>query len=219
MSTVRCPQGHESTADDYCDTCGTPIGTPADTGGPACPGCGWSPDPSARYCEACGRELTTAPRPSASQPVGPADAASGPSPGSRVVGWVAETWVDPDWHATREDSGPCPPPGPPSVVPLSARSVLVGRRSTSRSIRPDVDCADDPGVSRRQAQLTTDGSRWWVEDLGSANGTYVGPADGPLPSDPVPSGERREVGEGDRVFLGSWTRLAVRRAETGDPTG
>ena len=54
----------------------------------------------------------------------------------------------------------------------------------------------DPGVSRRQAQLTTDGQRWWVEDLQSSNGTYVGPASGPLPTDPVPPGQRRELVRG-----------------------
>ncbi len=96
--------------------------------------------------------------------------------------WVAEVWVDPDWYAEQESDGACPSPGLVVVVPLRARSVLVGRRSQSRSIHPEVDCSDDVGVSRRQAQLTTDGTRWWVEDLQSSNGTYVGPASGPLPT-------------------------------------
>ena len=26
MTTVTCPAGHESSTDDYCDTCGAPIG-------------------------------------------------------------------------------------------------------------------------------------------------------------------------------------------------
>ncbi|HET7820591.1 MAG TPA: FHA domain-containing protein, partial [Ornithinibacter sp.] len=87
-----------------------------------------------------------------------------------------------------------------------------GRPSTSRNIHPEVDCTGDPGVSRRQAQLTTDGQRWWVEDLQSSNGTYVGPASGPLPNDPVPPGQRRELSEDDRIYVGAWTRLVVRRA-------
>ena len=60
--------------------------------------------------------------------------------------------------------------------------------------------------------LTTDGQRWWVEDLQSSNGTYVGPASGPLPTDPVPAGQRRELSEDDRIYVGAWTRLVVRRA-------
>jgi predicted RNA-binding Zn-ribbon protein involved in translation (DUF1610 family) len=237
VSTVRCPQGHTSSAGDYCDTCGAPIAPAAGTGDSPCPDCGWVPEPSARFCEACGRNLTTGTVSSAPDPPGPPGAAQdgpgGPDPavtratvqvtGSTVpdtgVGWVAEVWVDPDWHATRRGGHPCPPTGPPSVVALTARSVLVGRPSTSRSIDPQVDCSGDPGVSRRQAQLSTDGSRWWVEDLRSANGTWVGPAGGPLPTEPVPPGERRELGDDDRVYLGSWTRLALRRDGTPDPRG
>ena len=65
------------------------------------------------------------------------------------------------------------------------RSVLVGRPSASRSIHPDIDCSGDIGVSRRQAQLTTDGQRWWVEDLQSANGTYVGAGQRPAAERPA----------------------------------
>ena len=74
-------------------------------------------------------------------------------------------------------------------------------------------------MSRRQAQLTTDGQRWWVEDLQSSNGTYVGPASGPLPSEPVPPGQRRELDEDDRIYLGAWTRLVVRRATPEEQNG
>ena len=126
--------------------------------------------------------------------------------------WVAEVWVDPDWYEAQESDDPCPSPGLPAVVDLAARSVLIGRPSTSRNIHPEIDCTGDPGVSRRQAQLTTDGQRWWVEDLQSSNGTYVGPASGPLPTDPVQPGQRRELSEDDRIYVGAWTRLVVRRA-------
>ena len=48
-----------------------------------------------------------------------------------------------------------------------------------------LDLGTDTGVSRRHAQLTTDGMRWFVEDLQSANGTYVGASGAPLPTTPV----------------------------------
>ena len=54
----------------------------------------------------------------------------------------------------------------PVVVPLLVRSALIGRVSASKHIVPDIDCTSDSGVSRRHAQLTTDGTRWFVEDLG-----------------------------------------------------
>ena len=78
-------------------------------------------------------------------------------------------------------------PARPSY-PCSNTSLLVGRESKSRDIHPDVDCGTDNGVSRRHAQLTTDGTRWWVEDLGSSNGTFVAGAVDPLPKTPIEVG-------------------------------
>jgi pSer/pThr/pTyr-binding forkhead associated (FHA) protein len=67
-------------------------------------------------------------------------------------------------------------------------------------------------VSRRQTQLTTDGSRWWVEDLDSANGTFVAAATNSLPSDPIPVGIKHELAPNDRIYVGAWTRIVIRRA-------
>jgi len=126
--------------------------------------------------------------------------------------WVAEVWVDPDWYAGQEAEEPMPSPGLPNVVPLLHRSALVGRMSTSRNITPDIDCTSDTGVSRRHAQLSTDGRRWFVEDLGSSNGTFIGPASGPLPEDPIAVGPRTELDDDDRIYVGAWTRIVVRAA-------
>jgi hypothetical protein len=204
-----------------------------------CPNCGTENDAAALFCEACGYDFTTGtmPRPAEPAPTSSLDLGTGvplapeasvapgtptapgtsAAPGGPVapevsVGWVVEVWVDPDWYASQESEDPCPSPGLPETVPLRRQSLLIGRPSVSRGIHPDIDLASDPGVSRRQAQLTSDGSRWWVEDLQSSNGTYVGSASGPLPEKPVPPGQRRELAEGDRVYVGAWTRLVVRRA-------
>ena len=96
--------------------------------------------------------------------------------------------------------------------PLRKTSLLVGRVSRSRNIHPDIDCEPDSGVSRRQTQLTTDGSRWWAEDLDSANGTFVGSASGAVPDSPIPVGLKHELAGDDRVYVGAWTRIVVRRA-------
>lgn len=125
--------------------------------------------------------------------------------------WVAEVWIDPDWYADQQAEEPLPSAGLPVVVPLRIASALIGRASASRNIVPDIDCSADPGVSRRHAQLTTDGSRWFVEDLQSSNGTFVGPASGPLPDDPIAVGPKTEVGD-NRIYVGAWTRIVVRRA-------
>jgi len=132
------------------------------------------------------------------------------------VEWVAEVWVDPDWYADQDSDEPCPSPGLPVVVPLRTQSLLIGRRSRSRNIHPEIECASDVGVSRRQAQLTTDGQRWWVEDLQSSNGTYVGAASGPVPTEALPPGQRRELAQDDRVYVGAWTCM---RRPSGHPRG
>ena len=248
--TATCPNGHESTSSDYCDTCGVPIPPRARRGRRATRGRGrrWPGRRSRRagcaggpgaaevpqlrvrqqrrravlrsvrlrlhHRHACRAHRTAAPAPlGLGATVDPAGARP-----SRVE-WVAEVWVDPDWYAEQESEDPCPSPGLPVVVPLPQQSVLIGRPSVSRNIHPDVDCSGDTGVSRRQAQLTTDGQRWWVEDLQSSNGTYVGPASGPLPTAPVPPGQRRELAEDDRVYVGAWTRLVVRRATPEEQAG
>jgi hypothetical protein len=144
----------------------------------------------------------------------PADAPAAQAPAVPArppVEWVAELWIDPDWYAAQGSTDPLPSPGLPDIVPLVKESNLIGRVSQSRGIFPDVDCEIDTGCSRRHAMLTTDGTRWWIEDLNSANGTFVGAAAGPLPAMPIPQG-RVELSAGQRIYVGAWTRIVVRRA-------
>jgi len=189
----------------------------------------------ALFCEACGYDFTTGTMPRSETSTNPLDLGASPTgaavPGSLspsapdsvappvAVEWVAEVWVDPDWYADQESDDPCPSPGLPVVVPLRTQSLMIGRRSKSRNINPEIECASDVGVSRRQAQLTTDGQRWWVEDLQSSNGTYVGAASGPLPTEALQPGQRRELAEDDRIYLGAWTRIVVRRATPEEAAG
>ncbi|TDC18321.1 FHA domain-containing protein, partial [Kribbella albertanoniae] len=184
MSTVNCPSGHPSVSSDYCDVCGLPIGaaaTPVAPPAPAvaapgpavatqtCPNCSDSAAADALFCESCGYDFTTGtmPRPASSLDLSATPPTAPPAPAPVVAEWVVERWVDPDWYAVQQSDDPCPSPGLPVVIPVTEKSVLVGRPSRSRGIAPQVDCGDDTGVSRRQAQLTTDGQRWWVEDLQS----------------------------------------------------
>lgn len=137
-----------------------------------------------------------------------------PTPGPQT--WVVEVWVDPDWRSAQEPEDPMPSPDSPRVIPLRDSSVLVGRPSASRNIHPQVDAGADTGVSRRHCQLSTDGARWWVEDLDSANGTFVSRTGEPLPTTPLDVGLRHELAEDERIFIGGWTRLVVRRALPGE---
>lgn len=134
-----------------------------------------------------------------------------PLPVAERVEWVAEVWVDPDWYAVQQADDPMPPTGLPEIVGLRKREVLIGRPSRSRGIEPEIDAHQDTSCSRRQAQLSFDGTRWYVEDLDSANGTYVGAPGAPMPEHPIPRG-RIALADGDRVYVGAWTRVVVRRA-------
>jgi hypothetical protein len=197
-----------------------PPATPPAANTQPCPNCTLVNTADALFCEGCGYDFTTGTIPRQTTPTSPLDlgAASAQTPvpepvaPSVEVKWVAEIWVDPDWYADQSSDQACPSPGLPLVVPLRTQSLLIGRRSRSRNIRPEIECSSDVGVSRRQAQLTTDGQRWWVEDLQSSNGTYVAAASGPLPRDALPSGQRRELAADDRIYVGAWTCIVVRRA-------
>jgi len=59
----------------------------------------------------------------------------------------------------------------------------------------------DPYVSRRHAKIYFEDGKWWIEDLGSTNGTL-------LNNDYIPKGEKRELHDGDVITLGQ-TRLKV----------
>jgi len=72
-------------------------------------------------------------------------------------------------------------------VPLGEGPILLGR-GTDAAIR-----LDDDYVSTRHARFATNGEQWFVEDLGSTNGTYVGSQ---RVTTPVP------VGLGIQVRLG-----------------
>jgi hypothetical protein len=243
--TSVCPAGHDSTSDDYCDVCGMPIDATAvvpsaapapvpappaapaaPAGGQACPNCGTANVAEALFCESCGYDFTTGsmPRPLAA----PEQLVAHPAPSSvpedgvaptAAFTWVAELWIDPSWYEAQDSPDPLPSAGPPTTIPLRQTSILIGRASRSRNIHPDIDCGADSGVSRRQAQLTTDGSRWFIEDLESANGTFIGPASAALPEDPIPVGVKRELDPDDRVYVGAWTRLVIREATDDEIAG
>lgn len=235
MSPVICPNGHSSTSTDYCDVCGSPIdtapqapvgespapaaapGEPAEPAGQAtCSNCGAPASPNALFCENCGYDFTTGSLPVAAPAPAPAPPSSPTPPPPGPDSWVAEIWIDPDWYAVQKPEDAMPSAGLPALVPLRERSLLVGRPSVSRNIHPAIDCGADTGVSRRHCQLNTDGQRWWVEDLQSSNGTYVSRAGDPLPTDPIPPGQRRELEDGDRLYVGAWTRIVIRKALPGE---
>lgn len=227
-AVVVCPNCQTENPDGalFCEACGYDFTTGAMPRDPSAPteegedgadGAAPAADDSATGDPASASTSESASESASGQGSEPA-AATSPAPAPAAGGaasefeWLAEVWIDPDWYQTQEAEDPCPSPGLPIIVPLRHRSVLLGRVSSSKNTNPEIDLSSDPGVSRRHAQLTTDGSRWFVEDLGSSNGTFVGSAAGPLPEKALAVGPKTELDDDDRLYVGAWTRVVVRRA-------
>ena len=134
-------------------------------------------------------------------------------PVESAVGWLVVVEVDRQWYGLKGTLAdqPCPTSSS-STIPLSNHTALIGRSSASRGLRPEVALDADTGVSRRHAQFVRDGDSLTVVDLSSTNGTYVVGTD-TEPDDTTVAlvpGVPTELRDGDRVYVGAWTRLTVR---------
>lgn len=97
---------------------------------------------------------------------------------------------------------------PERRVPLAGEELLIGRRSVSENVSPDIDLIGppmDPGIHRKHAKLVPalDGG-WLVVDLGMENGIMVNGRD-------VPAGGSVPLDPGDYIHLGAWTRITITR--------
>jgi hypothetical protein len=204
---------------------------------PSCPQCGTGR--TGRFCEGCGLDYTTGRLPDGTlpgaigqpmapgQPAAPPVASSWDAHGPAAAAQPAPQWPSPDaatwsivvsadrayYDMVRAASGPdaesilFPAYCAERQFALSGAEMRIGRHSTSRGIYPEIDLTGpptDPGVSRLHAVLIPGPAGWSVLDPGSANGTQVNGAE-------IPRGEEVPLREGDRINVGAWTVLTVRR--------
>ncbi|WP_164986120.1 FHA domain-containing protein, partial [Streptomyces roseicoloratus] len=166
------------------------------------------------------------PYPGPGQAPAPAPAPQGPppqftqqpqQPQHPQAGWTAVIGPDREYFmAMMHRSGPeasglnLPAYSPEQHVPLQGNQVSIGRRRHSTGESPDIDLSvppEDPGVSHQHAVLVAqpDGS-WAVVDQNSTNGTTINGSPDPIqPYVPV------QLQDGDRVHVGAWTTITVRR--------
>jgi hypothetical protein len=234
MPSYSCPKGHASTESDFCSECGARINgapesppvSPVNKVGLAdCPECA-APRMSdhSNFCEVCGYNFLTSTPGEAPPPVTPAVAPPPPAvppapeppaappvvdvaPAVPVVAapppvWTLFVTVDP---TLREEGSPEPPQGVgPFTIKLEKAVNLIGRKSESRGVFPEVPLNFDDAVSHRHALLNCQPDGTLVfRDIGSSNGTRRNGKDLPPLTD-------QPIEDGDRLELGHWTRIEVK---------
>jgi hypothetical protein len=167
------------------------------------PDCGWDGnDPEWEFCGHCGSELTVTAEPPA-QPIKRAEAIA---PGKMVEPPVVEP--------VKPEPRPSPAPAVPGIKAklvviqtgrigqefgITKDSVNVGRLDPDGGVWPDIDLTqDDPGsqVSRKHATIFFKDGKYFIEDLGSTNGTFINK--GPRLAPGVP----QELKSGDEIIMG-----------------
>ena len=187
----------------------------------------------ALFCEACGYDFTTGtmPRPRRASPTDrrgrrPTLAGSGagaPTPSPRAVrrssGWP-RSGSTPTGTPRRRARSPCPSPGPAGRRAAARQSLLIGRAVAEPQHPPRHrlrgrhrgEPPAGPADHRRPA-LVGRGPR-----SRPTAPTSVRPA-ARCPRTRSPPGQRRELDEDDRIYVGAWTRLVVRRATPEEQNG
>ena len=218
-SPLHCQKcGSASTDTEFCSECGAAmvlLPVPGGTGAAApanepsietkgegtesCPICNEArPGPFARYCDTCRYDfLARQPFSAVSPPASPAK----PPLAAPAAAYRFDLRATVDL-SLRQPDDPMPADQRERVFPLDLADHLIGRRSDSADIHPEV-VINDPGISRRHLRImrAPDGTLSAL-DLGSMNGTRLNN----LALEPnVPA----TLHAGDELTLGCWTRLKV----------
>jgi hypothetical protein len=182
----------------FCDECGKSLPRPASRAGAAAPGFKGQSDPGAR-ADASTTQPGVAgdnghpapvvfpdPKPVTATVAGGARPAAAPDPSRGLATAHAVLTISRGHSAGRE-------------FPVHEDEAYIGRWDADSGIFPDVDLdADDPEakVSRRHARITRRAGQYFIEDLGSTNGTFVNRGRRLVPGDRLP------LKDGDEIIIG-----------------
>jgi hypothetical protein len=204
ITCPHCNHPNPVTA-ETCSACLTPL--PVLT---CCPNCGAATQISSRFCGQCGfnlRGIQAEDIPEAfplSHPLIPTLSDDGGAAAMPTLNLAAPP-------GDRLSFKPLPPPARVSLFHLQTQTVLElppGRNiihlgKPNDRIPPDIDVSGFPNteiVSRIHAALRTEGETHYLEDVGSANGTYINNA-------PLNVGIRHRLSPGDRISLGKGDKV------------
>jgi FHA domain-containing protein len=160
-----------------------------------------------QYCDECGAPLRPNGRPNPVQHNKPAHGNNGnhaPSPGAAELA-AGRVSAGLSFSALRTTAKPHA-----RLIIEKGRSTgkqfmlsdvesQIGRWDADGGIFPDVDLdTDDPEakVSRRHARITLSNGQYFVEDLGSTNGTFINRGKR------LPPGQRQALCDGDEIIVG-----------------
>ncbi|WP_088891946.1 FHA domain-containing protein [Leptolyngbya ohadii] len=91
-----------------------------------------------------------------------------------------------------------------TMIELPANLTVIHIGKPNDRVPPDVDVSGFPNseiVSRIHADIRVEGDIYYIEDVGSSNGTYIN-------NTPLPQGNRHRLRPGDRVALGKGDKVS-----------
>jgi pSer/pThr/pTyr-binding forkhead associated (FHA) protein len=204
---IVCPNCNHQNPEGavQCEACYTPL--PATM---QCPSCSATVQADASFCGQCGFNLRTA-------------AVSHPETPEAIVN-LSPDLIELDPLVPPDPLGGFPPvPAPTSsatqlqqqsakllhlqtnvVIELPPGLPVVHLGKPNDRIPPDVDVSGFPDseiVSRIHADIRIEGDSYFIEDVGSSNGTYINNA-------PLPLGNRHRLRAGDRISLGKGDKVS-----------
>jgi FHA domain/Double zinc ribbon len=177
---ITCPTCHNSnpTSSRFCDECGTSLAQPVSS----------EAEPPAYVPPPVERPVSSGNVTSVGVPAMEVGLQEDPASGNGPVGKAA--------HATLmiERGG-----GPGTEFRLTNDESTIGRWDADNGVFPDIDLDafdEDAKVSRRHARIRRNNGSYFIEDLGSTNGTYVNRGRRLLP------GNAQILSDGDEVIVG-----------------
>jgi hypothetical protein len=210
--TKACPAcgAPNAEGDKFCEVCGydMALGAPS-ASSPAPAPVGASAPPEAAAAASPVEAAAPAPATPASSPFSTPAVTSGRAFAPPT--WQAIVVADRDYYDRMQaEEIPFPAVYPDRVFSLTTLRAVIGRRSTSRGINPEIDLSgapEDPGVSHMHAVLVGNPEGGWtLIDPGSANGTFLNDS-----TDPIDTNRAVPVSDGDRIHMGAWTTLTLRK--------